>query len=99
MKSTWKDLNVKEKLAVSTAIAAFAIGWLLTGLAAFVPLLLSEQSILWILGQALIYTASVFGVTSYFNDETVRLRHDINHQMRRFKTEIEEEENEREENT
>ena len=96
MKSTWKDLNVKEKLAVSTAIAAFAIGWILTGLAAFVPLLLSEQSIL---GQALIYTASVFGVTSYFNAETVRLRHDINHQMRRFKTEIEEEENEREETT
>lgn len=59
MKQSWKDLEIKDKLAVGTALAAFTAGWLLTGIAAFVPLLLSEQSILWILGQSLVYSASV----------------------------------------
>ena len=35
------------------------------------------ESTLWILGQALVYAASVFGITGYFTSETRRLRHDI----------------------
>lgn len=77
MKQTWKDLEIKDKLAVGTALVAFAAGWLLTGIAAFVPLLLSEQSILWILGQSLVYSASVFGVAAYFKSESVQLRRDM----------------------
>lgn len=81
MKQTWKDLEIKDKLAVGTALAAFAAGWLLTGIAAFVPLLLSEQSILWILGQSLVYSASVFGVAAYFKSESVQLRRDMNNHL------------------
>lgn len=78
MKTTWKDLNIKEKLAIISACAAFVCGWVLTGIAAFVPLLLSEQSILWILGQAMTYAAAVFGVSMYFNSEARQLKSDIN---------------------
>ena len=78
MKITFKDLNIKEKLAIISACAAFTMGWTLTGIAAFVPLLLSEQSILWILGQAMTYSAAVFGVSMYFNAEARIMKHDIN---------------------
>ena len=78
MKITFKDLNIKEKLAIISACAAFSLGWTLTGIAAFVPLLLSEQSILWILGQAMTYSAAVFGVSMYFNAEARIMKHDIN---------------------
>ena len=78
MKAKFSDLNIKEKLAIISACAAFICGWVLTGIAAFVPLLLSEQSILWILGQAMTYAAAVFGVSMYFNAETRMMKHDIN---------------------
>ena len=81
MKTTWKDLGIKEKLAMISACAAFCMGWTLTALASFVPLLISEQGILWILGQSLIYSASVFGISAYFRSETVQLRRDMDRHM------------------
>lgn len=78
MKNTWKDLGIKDKLAIGSACAAFAIGWALTICAAFIPILLSEQGTLWVLGQALVYTASVFGVSLYFKSEAVQMKQDIN---------------------
>lgn len=92
MKTTWKDLNIKDKLAIVSACIAFTVGWTLTCLAAFVPLLLSEQGILWILGQALIYSASVFGLGMYFKSETVQMKQDVRRYMRRMKEEEENEE-------
>ena len=77
MKQNWSDLNIKEKLAIVSACAAFTIGWGLVICAAFVPILLSEQGVLFILGQALIYSASVFGVALYFKAESVQMKHDI----------------------
>lgn len=87
MKITFKDLNIKEKLAIISACAAFTMGWVLTSIAAFVPLLLSEQSILWILGQAMTYSAAVFGVSMYFNAETRIMKHDLTREMRRMQME------------
>lgn len=78
MKNTkWGDLGIKDKLAIASACAAFSFGWVLTVIAAFVPLLLSEQGILWILGQSLVYSASVFGVSMYFKSESVQMRKDM----------------------
>ena len=77
MKSKWNDLSIKEKLAMSTAIAAFVAGWTLVGVAAFVPLLISEQGILWCLAQGLLYSSGVFGVSAYFQSESRRLKRDI----------------------
>lgn len=73
----WVDLSIKEKLAIGSACLAFLAGWTLTGIAAFVPILLSEQGVLWILGQSLIYAASVFGVSLYFKAESVQMKRDI----------------------
>ena len=73
----WNDLSIKERLAVGSACIAFLAGWTLTGIAAFVPILLSEQGVLWILGQSLIYSASVFGIAAYFRSEAVQMKHDI----------------------
>lgn len=84
MKTTWNDLSIKEKLAIGSACAAFTLGWLITGLAAFVPLLISEQGVLWILGQSLVYTASVFGVSAYFRSEAVQLRRDMDRHLERM---------------
>ena len=92
MKQTFNDLNIKEKLAIISACIAFLAGWTLTGIAAFVPILLSEQGVLWILGQALIYSASVFGLGMYFKAESVQMKQDINrhiHQMERLSIERE----------
>lgn len=77
MKTKFTDLNIKEKLAIISACAAFCLGWVLTAIAAFVPLLLSEQAILWILGQAMTYSAAVFGVSMYFNAEAKQMKNDL----------------------
>lgn len=85
MKNTWLNLNIKEKIAIVTAIAAFIFGWGLS-IAGFClpPLGDVADSVLWILGQALIYSASVFGVTSYFNAETVKMKRDISEHIDRI---------------
>lgn len=77
MRIKFTDLNIKEKLAIISACAAFCLGWVLTSIAAFVPLLLSEQAILWILGQAMTYSAAVFGVSMYFNAEAKQMKNDL----------------------
>lgn len=77
-KNKWSDLNIKEKTAIITAIAAFVVGWGLT-ISGFIVPPMGEvaDSVLWILGQALIYSASVFGITSYFTTEQKKLRKEL----------------------
>ena len=66
-----KKMDIKSKFAIGTAIVAFAIGFGLT-IAGFYTPPKGEvhDSVLWILGQALIYTASVLGIGMYFNSKT-----------------------------
>ena len=71
--------NIKEKLAITSACIGFIAGWTLTGIAAFVPLLLSEQAVLWILAQSLTYASAVFGVSMYFTAETRQMKRDLKH--------------------
>ena len=68
----------KQKVAIITALIAFGIGWGLT-IAGFIvpPLGEVSDSVLWILGQALIYAASIFGVTTYFSAESKQIKKDI----------------------
>ena len=62
----WSHLDIKTKIAYITAIFAFVVGWGLT-IAGFIvpPVGAVTDSVLWILGQALVYAASVFGVGMY----------------------------------
>lgn len=78
MKTTWTTLNIKEQIAIISACVAFILGWAMSIGAFFVPPVGEvADSILWILGQALLYAASVFGVSAYFRSETVQLRRDM----------------------
>lgn len=90
----WRDLSIKEKTAIVTAIIAFCIGWGLT-ISGFVipPVGEVADSVLWILGQTLVYAASVFGITTYFTSETKRMKSDIEDYVQRsIRGEIKEDE-------
>lgn len=91
MKQSFKDLNIKDKLAIISACIAFTAGWSLTIIAAFIPILLSEQGVLWVLGQALIYSASVFGLGMYFKSETSQMKADMRRYLRNKKVDEDEE--------
>ena len=74
----WKDLPVREKIAIITAVAAFIVGWGMSIAGFWLPPIGEvADSVLWILGQALIYAASVFGLTGYFTSERHRKMEDI----------------------
>lgn len=72
---TTQKMDLKQKTAYATAIVAFVLGWGLT-IAGFClpPRGDVSDSVLWILGQALIYTASVLGITMYFKSKVVELQ-------------------------
>lgn len=74
---TTKTDNRKQRAAYATAIVAFIVGWGLT-IAGFIvpPLGEVSGSVLAILGEAMVYAASVFGVTLYFNHQMERFRID-----------------------
>ena len=78
VKDTYDKCTIKEKIAIITAVVAFVLGWALT-IAGFIvpPIGDISNSVLWVLGQALIYAASVFGITSYFKSESVQMKRDM----------------------
>ena len=56
----------RSTIAVITAIVMLTFGILLTTIGFFVaPLGEVSDSVLWILGQALIYAGSIFGIATY----------------------------------
>lgn len=82
-RESWSGLEVKTKIAYISAIFAFVIGWGLT-IAGFIvpPLGAVADSILWILGQALVYAASVFGVGMYVTGSVQGMKDSIRRFMR-----------------
>ena len=83
MAENWKNINIKDKIAYISAIAAFIIGWGLTITGFIVPPLgMITDSVLWVLGQALVYAASVFGVGMYVTGSVRRMKGDIRQFMR-----------------
>ena len=81
--SNKKRMSVKDKIAVGTAVAAFILGWGMT-LAGFIVEPLGEiaNSVLWVLGQALIYAASVFGISGYFTASAKKMKDEIREYVR-----------------
>lgn len=88
---TWVKMDIKQKFAIVTAVVAFVAGWGLT-IAGFIipPKGEVSDSVLWILGQALVYTASVLGIGMYFNNELVNLRRETRRYIREIENEKEE---------
>lgn len=72
-----EKMDIKQKTAYCTALIAFVCGWGLT-IAGFCVSPIGEVSgsVLAVLGEAMIYTASVFGVTLYFANEMVKFKKD-----------------------
>lgn len=82
MKNNWTTLNIKEQIAIISACVAFVLGWAMSIGAFFVPPVGEvADSILWILGQALLYSSAVFGVSAYFRSEAVQLRRDMDRHL------------------
>ncbi len=79
----WADLEIKTKIAYITAILAFLVGWGLT-IAGFCMPPVGEitESVLWVLGQALVYTASIFGVGMYVTGSVRNMKRAIGDFMR-----------------
>lgn len=67
----------KQRAAYWTAVMAFIAGWGLT-IAGFCvpPVGEISGSVLAVLGEALVYAASVFGVTLYFNNQMAKFKAD-----------------------
>ena len=56
----------KENLAVITACIMLSFGMVLTAIGFFIePTGEIHDSVLWVLGQSLIYTGSIFGLATY----------------------------------
>lgn len=70
-----EKMDIKQKTAYITAIVAFVCGWGLT-IAGFIvsPLGEVDGSVLAILGEAMVYTASVLGITLYFTQQMHRFK-------------------------
>ena len=70
-------MNTKQRIAYWTAIIAFVCGWGLT-IAGFVvpPQGEVSGSVLAVLGEAMVYTASVLGITLYFSNEMLKFKRD-----------------------
>ena len=94
-----EKLDIKTKFAIGTAVVAFVVGWGMT-IAGFVipPRGEVHDSVLWILGQALVYTASVLGIGMYFNNQMAKFRADTRRYIRDMETGREPEDVENDEN-
>ena len=93
MKEKWSDISIKDKIAYLSAVIAFVIGWGLT-IAGFCvpPVGAVADSVLWILGQGLVYAASVFGVGMYVTGSVRGMKREISRFMRKENNEEEIEE-------
>lgn len=95
MKEKWKELDLKTRIAYITAVVAFILGWCLT-IAGFVapPLGIVSDSVLWVLGQSLVYAASVLGIGMYVTGSVNGMKRAIGEFMadeaKRYRGQVEE---------
>lgn len=75
---TWKELPYKDKAAYCLAFSAFCLGWALT-IAGFLvpPIGVVHETVLWILGQALLFSGSVIGIAQYYSAELKAFKKNI----------------------
>ena len=83
-------MNTKQRIAYWTAIIAFVCGWCLT-IAGFIvpPRGEVSGSVLAVLGEAMVYTASVLGITLYFSNEMLKFKRDTRKYLNAMENETE----------
>lgn len=77
LKEGWKNLDIKTKIAYVTAIIAFVCGWGLTIAGFIIGAGVISDSVLWVLGQSLVYAASVFGVGMYVTGAVRNMKQEV----------------------
>ena len=85
----WKQLDIKTRIAYVTAIIAFVLGWGLSVAGFIIGAGIISDSVLWVLGQALVYAASVFGVGMYTTGEVKKMKMSLRSFMKEEKAELE----------
>lgn len=92
-KLKWNDLTYKERLGYIFASACFALGWLITFIAFFVePVGDVSNSVLYILGQALLFSGAIVGIGQYFNMEVQNYKSEIRRYLDTREKELEDKE-------
>lgn len=85
-------MDIKQRTAYWTALIAFVCGWGLT-IAGFIvpPRGEVSGSVLAVLGEAMVYAASVFGVTLYFSNEMLKFKRDTRKYLKETENDTEDE--------
>lgn len=75
-------LTIKEIVTLSSAVFAILVGFGLT-VAGFVvpPLGIISDSVLWVLGQALVYAGSIFGISTHYSSEVKKFKDEIKREI------------------
>lgn len=75
-------LTIKEIVTLSTAVFAILIGFGLT-VAGFIvpPLGAISDSVLWVLGQSLVYAGSIFGISTHYSSEVKKFKDEIKNEI------------------
>ena len=78
MAKKFNEMSFKDKIAYITCISSFILGWLITWVGFIVnPLGEVSNGVLWILGQSLLYCASVLGIGMYVTKSMRHMRHEL----------------------
>lgn len=87
--------ETRGNIAVYSAVAMLAFGMILTGIGFFVePLGEVSDSVLWVLGQALIYAGSIFGIATYTKGVIIKQVGELEERYKRERKEEQENETE-----
>lgn len=79
----WKDLSFRDKLAYVFAVLSFLCGWVFTGIGFFMPPQGEvSNSVLWILGQALLFTGAVIGIAQYYQGQLNEFKSSVMRQLK-----------------
>lgn len=82
IKEKWSELGVKDKIAYSTAVACFSLGWLLV-IAGFIAPPLGEvtPSVISIFGASLTYTGTILGIGLKFHSDLIKFKQQIREEI------------------
>lgn len=87
--------ETRGNIAVYSAVGMLAFGMILTGIGFFVaPLGEVSDSVLWVLGQALIYAGSIFGIATYTKGVIIKQVGELEERYKRERKEEQENETE-----
>lgn len=75
-------LTIKEIITLSSAVFAILVGFGLT-VAGFIvpPLGIISDSVLWVLGQSLVYAGSIFGISTHYSSEVKKFKDEIKREI------------------